>query len=472
MSRHFVIIGNGAAGFRAAKALRRADSAARISIFTQERYPFYLRRQLGDFLTGNLTLTELIFQSRNTYRRERIDLFLMTRITAVDPAAHEVVFASGERVRYDRLLVATGTDAVPLDIPGAALDGVVQFDTLRGAVAVRRALDQVRRAVVLEAGLVGLKLAESLADRGVGVTQLISGDRYWPEMLDEAASQSVEAMMEDAGIALRRNADARAIIGTGGSCIGVETADGKLLGAELVATGSRRRPATDALKGSGIDLRRGVCVDSSLRTSDPDVFAAGDVAEPTDAPEFADASTEPDGNRTPFCWQRAWTQGGQAAAGMLDQATPTQPGAVRMRTNVFGREITVIGAGHLPEGEGREAVQLQGPPDTYRRLVFERGRLVGATILGTGESVPELDRLVAEGAAREEVETAIEPAEAAPGDAARTPQTFARHCPICAAELVIRCGAPAGSQIRCRACSTSLVIQWDGESLWLEVSRP
>ena len=161
MSQHFVIIGNGAAGFRAAKALRRADSAARISIFTQERHPFYLRRQLGDFLAGNLTLTELIFQSRNTYRREQIDLFLMTRITAVDPAAHEVVFASGERVRYDRLLVATGTDAVPLDIPGAALDGVVRFDTLRGAVAVRRALDQVRRAAVLEAGLVGLKLADS-----------------------------------------------------------------------------------------------------------------------------------------------------------------------------------------------------------------------------------------------------------------------------------------------------------------------
>ena len=90
MTTHFVIVGNGAAGYRAAKALGEADTDAQVSVFSDERYPFYLRRQLGDFLSGAMTLQEIVFQSRNAYRRERIDLFLMTPIMSIDPDAHAV----------------------------------------------------------------------------------------------------------------------------------------------------------------------------------------------------------------------------------------------------------------------------------------------------------------------------------------------------------------------------------------------
>jgi NADPH-dependent 2,4-dienoyl-CoA reductase/sulfur reductase-like enzyme len=401
-SDHFVILGNGAAGFRAAKALRRADTGAQISLFTQEPHPFYLRRQLGDFLAGNLTLSELIFQGRNAYRRERIGLFLATRIVQVAPEAHEVVFASGQRVNYSRLLVATGTEAAPLDLPGAELEGVVRFDTLRGAVEVREALKDVRRAVILDAGLVGLTLAQSLAGCGIEVTQLVDGPRYWPEMLDEKASRLVEELLEKNGIAVRRHTAARAIIGAGGRAIGVETAAGDLLGAELVACGSRRRPAVALVEGSGIEVGVGIRVDRRLRTNQPDVFAAGDVAEPV-TPETQTPDREsgppvgPSISETPFCWQRAWNHGGIAAANLLEpagvEAVPTlAAGAIRMRTEVFGHELAVLGAGHLPDGPDTESVLLpaagrpcsrgnlsiQGGPETYQRLVFRGGRLVGA----------------------------------------------------------------------------------------------
>ena len=501
-SDHFVILGNGAAGFRAAKALRRADTGAQISLFTQEPHPFYLRRQLGDFLAGNLTLSELIFQGRNAYRRERIDLVLATRIVRVAPEAHEVVFASGQRVNYSRLLVATGTEAAPLDLPGADLEGVVRFDTLHGAVKVREALKDVRRAVILDAGLVGLTLAQSLVGCGIEVTQLVDGPSYWPEMLDEKASRLVEDLLEKNGIAVRRHTAARAIIGAGGRAIGVETAGGDLLGAELVAYGSRRRPAVGLVEGSAIAVGRGIRVDQRLRTNQPDVFAAGDVAETVPSatetddrrpapPGFApasrrDALAKP--GDTPFCWQRAWNHGAIAAANMLEPAgvDPGAPGlaagAIRMRTEVFGHELAVLGAGHLPDGPDTESVLLpaaggpcsrgnlsiQGGPETYQRLVFQGGRLVGATVFAAGERVPELDRLVASGADRAAVERAIGPAE--PQTAGGIPQTFARHCPICSAELIVHHGTPPGTRFRCEACNTELVVRWDSEQMWIEVS--
>jgi len=501
-SDHFVILGNGAAGFRAAKALRRADTGARISLFTQEPHPFYLRRQLGDFLAGNLTLSELIFQGRNAYRRERIDLFLATRIVRVAPETHEVVFASGQRVNYSRLLVATGTEAAPLDLPGAELEGVVRFDTLRGAVKVREALKDVRRAVILDAGLVGLTLAQSLAGCGIEVTQLVDGPRYWPEMLDEKVSRLVEDLLEKNGIAVRRHTAARAIIGAGTRAIGVETAAGDLLGAELVACGSRRRPAIALVEGSGIEVGVGIRVDRRLRTNQPDVFAAGDVAE-TVPPETQTPDREsgppvgPSISETPFCWQRAWNHGGIAAANMLEpagvEAAPAlAAGAIRMRTEVFGHELAVLGAGHLPDGPDTESVLLpsaggsppwqgepagarpqatrRGEPETYQRLVFRGGRLVGATVFAAGERVPELDRLVTSGADRAAVERAIGPAE--PQTPGGIPQTFARHCPICAAELVVHHGTPPGRRFRCEACNTELVVRWDSERMWIEVSRP
>jgi hypothetical protein len=324
----------------------------------------------------------------------------------------------------------------------------------------------------------------------------------------------VEDLLEKNGIAVRRQTAARAILGAGGRAIGVETAGGDLLGAELVACGSRRRPAVALVEGSGIKVGVGIRVDQRLRTTQPDVFAAGDVAETvpleteTDErrpspPGFApasrrDALAKP--GDTPFCWQRAWNHGAIAAANMLEPAgLETAPalaaGAIRMRTEVFGHELAVLGAGHLPDGPDTQSVLLpaaggsppwQGEsrragmarpqatrrdePETYQRLVFQGGRLVGATVFAAGERVPELDRLVTSGADRAAVERAIGPAE--PQTAGGIPQTFARHCPICSAELVVHHGTPPGRRFRCEACNTELVVRWNSERMWLEVSRP
>jgi NAD(P)H-nitrite reductase large subunit len=462
MSTHFVIIGNGAAGYRAAKSLRRADGNAQISVFTEERHPFYLRRQLGDFLSGTLTLPELIFQSRNAYRRERIDLFLMTRIERVDPAAHEIVFASGQQVRYDRLLIATGTRAMPLGIPGTDLEGVAAFDTLSEVQETRRFLETALQAAILGEGIIGLTLAESLIARGLRVVQMIRGPRFWPEMLDERTAALVERLLEDSGVALRRQAEPRSIIGAAGRAIGVETADGDTTAADLVAIGCRRRPAVEAVAGSGIEISRGILVDLALRTNQPDIFAAGDVAEPMGRDEFGEAGAA-------FCWQRAWAQGGLAAAGMLDQkATPAME-AVRVRATVFGRDLAVIGQGHLEARDHITTVELDEPPETHRRLVFEDDLLVGAIVFGTGESVHEINRLVAERAPRSQVERTLG-LGFHPAASQVLAETFARHCPICASELVVHHGTAAGSIVRCHTCNTNLVVRWEQGRGWLDIS--
>jgi NAD(P)H-nitrite reductase large subunit len=464
MNTHFVIIGNGAAGYRAAKAVRRADPDAQVSVFSDERYPFYLRRQLGDFLAGALSLEEVVFQSRNAYRRERIDLFLMTEITAVHAGAHTVTFASGPPVQYDRLLLATGTRAVLPAIPGRDLPGVATFDTLTEAVELRSSLRGVERAVILHEGIIGLSLAESLVGRGVEVTQLMPGDRFWPDLLDEAASQRLETVLEEHGVVLCRGAVPRAVTGTAGRCASVATDDGRTFPADLVACGCRRRPNVDLARQAGLEVGSGIRVDASFRTSRPDIWAAGDVAEPADAPTSVPAAT-------PFCWQRAWTQGALAAASMLGRPAEPPPEAVRVRTEIFGHDLAVIGQGHLAAGGGVEVVPHDERPDVLRRLVYRDGRLIGAIVLGTGETVHELNRLVAEGAGRDYTETVLA-TRTADEEGDRVPVTFARHCPICAAELVVHAGTPAGSPILCNACNTDLVVCWDGRHGWLELARP
>ncbi len=464
MSTHFAIIGNGAAGYRAAKAIRRADSDAQVSVFTEERYPFYLRRQLGEFLSGNLALSEVIFQSRNAYRRERVDLFLMTEIVSLEPGDHAVRFASGQRARYDRLLIATGTRAVPFGIPGLDLDGVTTFDTLTQAQAVQNTVKDVRQAAILGEGIIGLTLAESLTGRGIQVTQLVSGERFWPEMLDEQASTRVEGILEQAGVTLRRNTQPRAVIGAGGRAIGVETTTGETFPAELVACGCRRRPAIDFAKGSGIEVGRGIHVDEALRTSHQDVFAAGDAAEAAPFDEFGQQDAA-------FCWQRAWAQGALAAASMLGARSEHVFEAVRLRTIVFGQDLAVIGRGHLAPAGDSQALELHDEPNVYRRLVFEKDVLVGAIVFGTGETVHELNRLVAEKTPRSEVESTLA-LTTADSKTDLLPTTFARHCPICAAELVVHHGTRPGAVLRCGVCNTDLVVRWDGERGWLEIRRP
>jgi len=311
---------------------------------------------------------------------------------------------------------------------------------------------------------VGLTLAESLLALGVHVTQLVRGERFWPEMLDEHTGGLLEGLLEDAGVTLRPGTEARAILGAGGRAIGVETAAGETLRADLVAVGCRRRPAVDVVRGSGLEVRRGILVDEALRASRPDVFAAGDVAEPAGSADFG-----PDD--AAFCWQRAWAQGGVAAAGMLGRTAEPALEAMRLRTTLFGRDLAVIGRGHLPQGGGMTAIELRDGPEIFRRLVFHRDRLIGAIVFGTGESVHELNRLVAEQALRQRVAAVLELAEPQPG-LGHMPATLARHCPICAAELIVRHGTAADTVIRCEVCSTDLVVRWDGQRLWLDISRP
>jgi nitrite reductase (NADH) large subunit len=464
MSTHFVIIGNGAAGYRAAKSLRRADADAQVSVVTQEPYPFYLRRQLSDFVAENLTLSELIFQSRNSYRRERIDLFLETRVERIFPAEHEVLFSSGQRVRYDRLLVATGTRAVVPAIPGIDLDGVVTFDTLLEAVKTKQLLEGTRHIAILGEGIVGLSLAESLAGRGMIINQVIAGDRFWPEMLDPHTSALLEALLEENHITLRRNASAKAVVGAAGRAISVDLEGGATLPAELVAVGCRRAPAIDMVQGSGLEIGRGIQVNESLQTSDADIFAAGDVAEPMEMDEYA-------GTEAVFSWQRAWAHGAAAAAGILGQPVEPVLEAMRLRTTIFGVDLAVLGSGHLAEGGDIAVLELPEEGGAFRRLVFDEGRLVGAIVFGTGETVHDLNRLVSAGATRGEVEAALDLAP--PGsEPDMVDETFARHCPICAAELVVRRRTKVGSVITCQVCNTDLAVRWDGHRGWLDLLRP
>jgi NAD(P)H-nitrite reductase large subunit len=219
----------------------------------------------------------------------------------------------------------------------------------------------------------------------------------------------------------------------------------------------------DLIQGSGIQVARGIQVNGGLQTTQADIFAAGDVAEPFGTDEF-------EAEEAVFCWQRAWAQGGIAAAGMLGQKLEPVLEAMRIRTEIFGVDLAVIGRGHLREGGHINVLELEEEGDVFRRLVFDEGMLVGAIVFGTGETVHELNRLVAERTPRQTVEFTLGLAVkgAAKG---MVPETFACHCPICAAELVVHKGTRVGAIVPCQACNTDLVVHWFGRRGWLDLWR-
>jgi NAD(P)H-nitrite reductase large subunit len=188
------------------------------------------------------------------------------------------------------------------------------------------------------------------------------------------------------------------------------------------------------------------------------------VAEPFGTDEF-------EAEEAVFCWQRAWAQGGIAAAGMLGQKGEPVLEAMRIRTEIFGVDLAVIGRGHLGEGGHIQVLELEEEGDIFRRLVFDEGLLVGAVVFGTGETVHELNRMVAERTPREEVEAALG-LTASGSDSGAVSETFARHCPICAAELVVHKGTRVGAIVPCQACNTDLLVRWDGRRGWLDLWRP
>jgi NADPH-dependent 2,4-dienoyl-CoA reductase/sulfur reductase-like enzyme len=373
-----VILGNGVAGMEAALALRARDAEARVTLVSAEHDHFFSRPALMYVFAGQTSLRDTEPYDRRLYERLRLER-RSGRVTGVDAPGHALVFEDGSRLPYDRLLLAVGSKGRPAPWPGAAGPGLHYFVTLRDLEALDREAKEGMRAVVLGGGLIGVEVAEVLHDRGLRVTFVVREAWYFPAALDRAEAALVAEHLRGRGIDVRLGATAEAVVrGAGGRIGSVRLAGGEEVTADLVVSTIGVVPNTGLLEGSGVALAANGAIetDDALRTSAPDVWAAGDCANVT----WFDGSRRPE-----QLWYTARDQGRVAARSMLGDDVAYRRGTWYNSAKFFDLEWTT--AGHVPAQVGPDGEPVAPPADL--RTFFQRapGRLESQRIVSKGDRV-------------------------------------------------------------------------------------
>jgi len=370
------IVGNSAAAVGAIEAIRELDQEATIQVVTAEGPAIYSRPLISHYVGGEIDEGRLAYRPPTFYETHQVETLFDEAVTAIDAQAHTVATAKGRVLDYDKLLLAIGGSPIVPPMAGLDLAGVTTFATWADAAAIDHEIDagHVSQAVVVGGGMIGIKATDALLKRGVQVTMVELAPRILIRALDELGAEMMTNLFERAGVRVLTENTVAEIIADGERIGGVVLKDGQRLDCDLLVFGIGVRPNVALARDAGVKVDRGVVVDRAMRTSDPDIYAAGDVAEAYDLVV--------DLNRTVAIWPNAYRQGAIAGAQMVGQPRQDQGGIAMNAIEVAGVPCVAIGEGNA-EGDGY-TVMTRAQPERhqYRRLVLEGNRLVGVILVG------------------------------------------------------------------------------------------
>ncbi|MEV4812958.1 NAD(P)/FAD-dependent oxidoreductase [Micromonospora avicenniae] len=274
----FVIVGAGLAGAKAAQTLREEGFDGRVILLGEEPERPYERPPLSKgLLLGATPRSDVYVHDAGWYDANNVDLRTATRVTAIDRTDRHVVLDDGERLRYDKLLLTTGSTPRRLDVPGADLDGVLYLRTLAQSDRIAEALTDKSQLVVIGAGWIGLEIAAAARKQGATVTVVDVADLPLQRVLGDEVAGVFADLHRSHGVTFRFGAGVRQLRG-GGRVSSVLLTDGTELPADTVVVGVGIQPDTQLAEAAGLKVDNGIVTDAQLLTSDPHIYAAGDVA--------------------------------------------------------------------------------------------------------------------------------------------------------------------------------------------------
>ncbi|MFF7454221.1 NAD(P)/FAD-dependent oxidoreductase [Kitasatospora sp. NPDC008115] len=277
--RPIVIVGASLGGAKAAQALREAGYTGGIVLIGDEHERPYERPPLSKgYLLGKTDREKIYVHPPQWYAEHDVTLRLGTRVVAVDPAGHTVTLADDGRVEYAKLLLTTGSVPRRLPVPGAEQEGVHYLRRVEDSERIRESFRAGARVVVIGAGWIGLEATAAARAAGAEVTVLEAAELPLLRVLGREVAQVFADLHRDHGVDLRFGAQVAELTGAGGRVTGVRLADGTTVAADSVVVGIGIAPDTALAEAAGLEVDNGVKTDGHLRTSDPDIHAAGDVA--------------------------------------------------------------------------------------------------------------------------------------------------------------------------------------------------
>jgi NAD(P)H-nitrite reductase large subunit len=357
MTRH-VILGTGITGFSAAQTLRSMDPTAEILFVSDDPHGFYSRPGLAYYLTGEIPEKQLFPFFKKGFPDLDVQ-HIHGRVTRLDPTSHSIEITTSGRLVYDYLLLATGASAIPLQVPGAELQGVVKLDNLEDTRLILSMIRRSKTSVVIGGGVVGLELVEGLVAQGIKTHYLIRGDWFWSNVLVEAESHLIEHNLIHDGVTLHHHAEIIEVLGKKGKVTGVRTSSGEVIRCDLLAVGIGVKASMELARDAGLQTERGILVNEYLQTSELGIFAAGDVAQVFDPLTGRSAIDN--------LWYPGRKQGRVAAINMTGQRQIYQRTVATNVLRLAGVMTTIIG----PIGSGRsdgEVYMTRGSSETWQQL--------------------------------------------------------------------------------------------------------
>ncbi len=392
----YVIVGASLAGAKAAEALRGAGYDGRLVLLGDERERPYERPPLSkELLKGDKDREKVFVHEQGWYAEHDVDLRLGTAATALHRGDGVVELAGGERLPYDRLLLTTGSSPRRLDVAGGGLEGIHYLRRLGQAEALRDRFAAGGSVVVVGGGWIGLEVAAAARHHGVDVVLVEPQPTPLYGVLGREVGDIFAARHRDRGVDLRTGLGVDAFEGDGSRVTGVRTSDGTVIEAGLVLVGVGIVPNTRLAEQAGLEVDNGIVVDEMLRTSDPDVFAAGDVANAFNPLFGARLRVEH--------WANAANQGKAAGASMAGAGEPYAK-LPYFFTDQY--DLSMEYHGFVDRG-GADRVVLRGDPSgdgAWTAFWLRDGRVLAGMNVNDWDAADDIKRLARE---RSEVDPAV-----------------------------------------------------------------
>lgn len=366
----YVIVGQGIAGATAAAELRKQDPQTPVTVISNEPDYLYSRIDLPDIIAGKYAPSEATLKGAEDFSNLGISCVMAEEVAALLPAENTVQMSSGKKFQYRKLLLATGSLPVLPSICGATLAEVYSLWTMQQAEKIIQAASTARKALIVGAGLIGLKVALALKKRGLEVTVVEKLERILPHQLDAEASGMLVNRLRDIGVEVLLNVAVQDIASIDGTVRGLRLPDG-YLAADMVVMAIGVRPNISLAVSAGIRTGSGIIVNEFQQTSVPNIYAAGDAAETFD--RLTGDST------VPGTWPVAVEQGRIAACNMAGRKEPYGGSFAMNAVEVGG--FPMVSLGDI-ENRADDCVLVDRGSDTYRKVVIRDNVVRGVLLVG------------------------------------------------------------------------------------------
>ncbi|MDO9414294.1 MAG: FAD-dependent oxidoreductase [Pseudolabrys sp.] len=367
MSEQLVIIGNGMATMRLVEELsQRALGRYAIAVIGEEPRLAYNRVLLSSVLAREVSRGDVELKAADWYRDRGVTLIYGQRAVSIDANVRRIKLANGGTLPFNKLVLATGSKPIRLNVPGMDLPGVLTFRDIGDVDSIEKAALRNRKAVVIGGGLLGLEAAYGLAKAGLKVSVIHLMDRLMERQLDARGSDLLKAAVEAKGITVHLNAETASIKGAQ-RAQAVVLKDGREIAGDLVVVAAGIRANADLAQGAGLEVGRGIVVDDHMQTGKAGIYAIGECAE-----------------HQGICYglvEPAYEQA-RVLASHLCGGDARYDGSV-LATNLKVSGVSVFSAGDFIGAAGTEQIVLSDPGlGAYKKLVIADGKLAGAVLFG------------------------------------------------------------------------------------------